>query len=120
MQPSCSCPLCGTDGLELPISILPERGMVVANGQFAILSGYEALLLQKLAEAFPRVVSKETLLEWMYQLTPDAEPEIKIIDVYVCKVRKKIEPLGIRIDTAWGKGYALSASQKPRIISEAA
>ncbi len=120
MQPSCACPLCGTEGIELPISILPERGMVVANGKFAILTGSEALLLQRLAEVFPRVVSKEALLEWMYQISPDAEPEIKIIDVYVCKVRKKIEPLGIRIDTAWGKGYALSASQKPKIIREVA
>lgn len=120
MQPSCTCPLCGTVGLELPVSILPERGMVVANGKFAVLTGSEALLLQRLAEVFPRILSKEALLEWMYQLTPDAEPEIKIIDVYVCKIRKKIEPLGIRIDTAWGKGYALSAAVKPKIIHEEA
>lgn len=120
MQPNCTCPLCGSDGVALPIAILPERGMVVANGKFAILTGSEALLLQRLAEVFPRIATKEALLEWMYQLTPDAEPEIKIIDVYVCKIRKKIAPLGIRIDTAWGKGYALAADRKPVIVHEAA
>lgn len=119
MQPSCSCPLCGTDGIELPISILPERGMVVANGKFAILTGSEALLLQRLAEVYPRIVSKESLLEWMYQITPDKEPEIKIIDVYVCKIRKKIAPLGVRIDTAWGKGYSLASDSRLQVIREA-
>lgn len=119
MQPDCTCPLCGAVGVHLPMSLLPERGMVVANGKFAILTGSEALLLRRLAEVFPRILSKESLLEWMYQITPDKEPELKIIDVFVCKVRKKIEPLGIRIDTAWGKGYALAPGSQLKIISEA-
>jgi DNA-binding response OmpR family regulator len=120
MQPECNCPLCGTAGIRLPMSLLPERGMVVANGKFAIVTGHEALLLQRLAEVFPRVLSKESLLEWMYQINPDKEPELKIIDVYVCKLRKKISPLGVRIDTLWGKGYALAPDSKLEIVSEAA
>lgn len=120
MQPSCTCPLCGSVVAEIPLSILPERGMVVANGKFAVLTGYEALLLQRLAEVFPRVLTKEDLLSWMYQISPDKEPELKIIDVYVCKIRKKIEPIGVRIDTIWGKGYALGVMVKPQIILEVA
>lgn len=92
--------------------------MVVANGKFAVLTGHEMLLLQRLAEVFPRVLSKESALEWLYQLNADSEPEIKIIDVYICKARKKLEPIGVRIDTVWGKGYALAVSARPRIVSE--
>lgn len=120
MQPDCTCPLCGSTDVSLPMALLPERGMVVANGRFCVLTGIEALLLQRLAEIFPRIASKEALLEWMYQITPDKTPELKIVDVLVCRVRKKIEPLGIRIDTAWGKGYALAPGSRLEIISEAA
>lgn len=119
MQPDCTCPLCGSMIEELPVTILTERGMVVANGKFAILTGHEALLLQRLGEVFPRVLSKDAALAWMYQLTGE-EPEIKIIDVYICKMRKKLDPIGVRIDTLWGKGYALALDAKPKIVREAA
>lgn len=121
MQRECMCPVCGQSISEMPVTILPERGMVVANGKFAILTGYEALLLQRLAEVFPRVLTKEAALEWMYQFASDGEePEIKIIDVYICKARKKLTPIGVRIDTLWGKGYALAVDKKPLIVREAA
>lgn len=32
--------------------------------------------------------------------------EIKIVDVYICKLRKKLPP-DIHIETIWGRGYAL-------------
>ena len=38
------------------------------------------------------------------------EPELKIIDVFICKLRKKLsEALGgdNHIDTVWGRGYVL-------------
>lgn len=120
MQPDCKCPVCGADAPSLPVTLLPERGMVVANGKFAMLTGHEAMLLQRLADVFPRMLGKEALLEWMYQINPDKEPEIKIIDVYVCKIRRKVTPLGIRIDTFWGKGYALAPDSRLRVVSESA
>lgn len=120
MQPDCQCPLCGSIVEDIPISLLPERGMVVAGGKFVILTGHESMLLQRLIEVFPRVLTKEAALEWMYQINPDKEPEIKIIDVYICKARKKLDLIGVRIDTVWGKGYALSGSIKPRVVLEVA
>ncbi|WP_436253464.1 winged helix-turn-helix domain-containing protein [Neorhizobium sp. LjRoot104] len=121
MQLECACPVCGQEISDLPVTILPERGMVVANGKFAVLTGSESLLLQRLAEVFPRVLTKEAALEWMYQFAAEGEePEIKIIDVYICKARKKLEPIGVRIDTVWGKGYALALDRKPVIVREAA
>lgn len=115
-----NCPLCGNDLPDMPVAILPDRGMVVKDGKFCLLTGYEVLLLQRLAEMFPRVVTRQALLEWMYQISPDAEPEIKIIDVYVCKARKKLASIGLQIDTVWGTGYALRVERKPIIVAEAA
>lgn len=120
MQPEQTCPLCGSVIQEMPVTLLPERGIVAANGKFAVLTGHEMLLVERLAETFPRVQSTQALLEYMYQLRPNEEPKPKIIDVFVCKARKKIEPIGVRIDTIWGKGYALAVSEKPKIVTEAA
>jgi two-component system cell cycle response regulator CtrA len=35
------------------------------------------------------------------------EPDPRIIDVFVCKLRKKLKPFGIAIATVRGEGYAL-------------
>jgi DNA-binding winged helix-turn-helix (wHTH) protein len=38
------------------------------------------------------------------------EPEIKIIDVFICKLRKKLANASSRkdyIETVWGRGYVL-------------
>lgn len=40
--------------------------------------------------------------------------EPKIVDVFICKMRKKLRARGvpIKIDTIWGRGYALSLASK--------
>ena len=38
------------------------------------------------------------------------QPEPKIIDVFICKLRRKLElagASGVSIDTVWGQGYIL-------------
>ena len=53
-------------------------------------------------------VTKEMLLTSLYGGMD--EPEIKIIDVFVCKLRKKLAdaPGGKEyIETIWGRGYLL-------------
>jgi len=39
-------------------------------------------------------------------------PDIKIIDVYICKIRKKIEPFGVQIVTHFGFGFSLPHQSK--------
>lgn len=39
-------------------------------------------------------------------------PDIKIIDVFVCKLRRKLKPLGIAISTVWGRGYRIEAGDR--------
>lgn len=119
MPHKCACPICGTIVDDIPVTLLPERGMVVSGGKFVILTGHEMQLLQRLVEVFPRVLSRESAMSWLYQLA-DKEAEVKIIDVFVCKIRRKLQPLGIRIDTQWGRGYALALSEKPSVATEAA
>lgn len=114
------CPLCGQPIHDMPVTVYRERCMAVADGRFALLTGSETEVLTALARAFPRIVTKEALMDALYALKPDEEPEIKIIDVFICKLRKKLKPLGVEIDTAWGRGYGLRVARKPLIVGEAA
>jgi len=55
------------------------------------------------------VLSKDALLKHLYGGIN--EPETKIIDVSMCKLRRKIADAGasgVVIDNIWGKGYILS------------
>jgi two-component system cell cycle response regulator CtrA len=36
----------------------------------------------------------------------------KIIDVFICKLRKKLKPYGIEVETIWGHGYAMHEPSK--------
>jgi two-component system, cell cycle response regulator CtrA len=50
--------------------------------------------------------SKDTIMAALYW-DKDEPGEIKIIDVMVCKIRKKLKRHGIDIRTHWGRGYSL-------------
>lgn len=53
------------------------------------------------------VATKESIMTALYSDRPDDDPEKKIVDVFVCKIRAKVKPFGVEIATVWGKGYAL-------------
>jgi two-component system, cell cycle response regulator CtrA len=54
-------------------------------------------------------LTQTALMEFVYaeKVADDDLPEIKIIDVFVCKLRKKLKAFDIDIITAWGQGYGL-------------
>ncbi len=73
------------------------------------LTGKEYKVLECLAFRMDKVVSKEGILEYIYLANEDP-PEVKIIDVFICKVRVKLvkagAPAGL-IRTQWGRGYVM-------------
>lgn len=87
-----------------------SANIVSVNGEPLHLTGKEMLLMAVLATSNGRTVSKEMVLSGMYSATED-EPEIKIVDVFVCKLRKKLSAVhpdaGLAIETVWGAGYRL-------------
>lgn len=58
------------------------------------------------------IASKATLMGGLYDPGIDDEPQIKIVDVFVCKIRAKVKEYGVEIETKWGEGYALSPKTK--------
>lgn len=55
------------------------------------------------------VATKGSLMVALYSDRPNGdEIEPKIVDVFVCKLRKKLNRFGIQIMTVWGQGYSLN------------
>lgn len=64
------------------------------------------------ALASREVATKEFLLVALYDDTFKDRAEPKIVDVYVCKLRKKLKLYDVSIETIWGKGYRLPERER--------
>jgi two-component system cell cycle response regulator CtrA len=85
---------------------LDSREVLVAGRQVH-LTGKEYAILELLVLRKGMVLTKEAFLNHLYGGMD--EPEMKIIDVFVCKLRKKLAQAGADglIGTVWGRGYML-------------
>lgn len=61
------------------------------------------------------MATKDAIMAALYRDTGRDEAEIKIVDVQVCKLRPKLKPFGIEIETVWGQGYRISPAGKARV-----
>ena len=89
-----------------------NRQMALIEGQQLQLTGKEFRIVEFLALRKGSVLSKTAFLSHLYGGMD--EPEPKIIDVFICKLRRKLELAGARgmsIDTLWGKGYILRETE---------
>jgi two-component system cell cycle response regulator CtrA len=81
---------------------------VTMDDQPLHLTGKEYGILELLSLRKGTAITKEMFLNHLYGGMD--EPELKIIDVFVCKLRKKlVQATGGEhyIETVWGRGYAL-------------
>jgi two-component system cell cycle response regulator CtrA len=86
---------------------LDTRTVEIA-GQPLHLTGKEYSILELLALRKGTTLTKEMFLNHLYGGMD--EPELKIIDVFICKLRKKLSAATggeNYIETVWGRGYVL-------------
>lgn len=74
---------------------------------------HEARLFLVLKRSANQTASKDAILTRLYADRIDEAPDIKIIDVFVCKMRKKLAKTTWRINTIWGEGYQLEDTGDP-------
>ena len=107
-----------TRGLADPIVTVGKMSIdlkgrsATTENQTIPLSKREFSILELLTLRKGKVVSKETILDHLYGGMD--EPDMKIVDVFVCKLRAKISKATggeHYIGTAWGAGYKL---EQPR------
>jgi len=89
------------------LSVNLDQRTVELCGKPIHLTGKEYGILELLSLRKGTTLSKEAFLNHLYGGLD--EPELKIIDVFVCKLRKKlavVSPLQY-VQTVWGRGYML-------------
>jgi two-component system cell cycle response regulator CtrA len=90
------------------INVNLDAKSVDVDGQSVHLTGKEYQILELLSLRKGTTLTKEMFLNHLYGGMD--EPELKIIDVFICKLRKKLaEATGgeTYIETVWGRGYVM-------------
>lgn len=85
-----------------------QKRIAMVDNETLNLTGKEYAILELLSLRKGTTLTKEMFLNHLYGGMD--EPELKIIDVFICKLRRKIaEALGQDnyIETVWGRGYVL-------------
>jgi len=85
-----------------------DRKTVEIDGARVHLTGKEYQMLELLALRKGTTLTKEMFLSHLYGGMD--EPEVKIIDVFICKLRKKLASASAGknyIETIWGCGYVM-------------
>ena len=85
-----------------------DTRVVSVDDQPVHLTGKEYGILELLSLRKGTTLTKEMFLNHLYGGMD--EPELKIIDVFVCKLRKKLAQAtggSHYIETVWGRGYVL-------------
>ncbi len=96
-----------------------ESREVLVSGQPIHLTGKEYAMLELMVLRKGTVLTKEAFLNHLYGGMD--EPEVKIIDVFICKLRKKLAQAGAGevIGTVWGRGYTVRDQAAPSVPSVA-
>jgi len=93
---------------------------VEVDGQSVHLTGKEYGILELLSLRKGSTLTKEMFLNHLYGGMD--EPELKIIDVFICKLRKKLSTAtGDKnyIETVWGRGYVLRDPKDEPVAAQA-
>ena len=100
-----------------PLQLNLDSREVSVGGRPVHLTGKEYAILELLVLRKGMVLTKETFLNHLYGGMD--EPEMKIIDVFICKLRKKLAQAGADnlIGTVWGRGYMM---REPERVAETA
>mgnify|MGYP000087088866 CR=1 FL=1 len=100
------------------LSVNLDTRTVEVDGSTVHLTSKEYGILELLSLRKGSTLTKEMFLNHLYGGID--EPELKIIDVFVCKLRKKLADTSggdNYIETVWGRGYVL---KDPSAVSQGA
>ena len=90
------------------VNVNLDAKTVDVGGKTVHLTGKEYQMLELLSLRKGTTLTKEMFLNHLYGGMD--EPELKIIDVFICKLRKKLAEATSGqnyIETVWGRGYVL-------------
>lgn len=89
-----------------PRPTLEATGTLLFRGERTHLSSLQADIARLMIEQMGTVVSRETLTAAAW---PEGDPSENTLDVAMARLRRRLEPLGLRVRTVRSRGYLLSA-----------
>ncbi|WP_027135853.1 response regulator transcription factor CtrA [Geminicoccus roseus] len=92
-----------------------DTRLIEVDGMRLHVTAKEYSILELLSLRKGTTLTKEMFLDHLYGGID--EPELKIIDVFICKLRKKIAAVTggeHYIETVWGRGYVLKEAELAR------
>jgi two-component system cell cycle response regulator CtrA len=101
------------------VSVNLDAKTVDVDNKTVHLTGKEYQMLELLSLRKGTTLTKEMFLNHLYGGMD--EPELKIIDVFICKLRKKLSVAtdgDNYIETVWGRGYVLR-DPEPLVLNDA-
>lgn len=101
------------------IKVNLDAKTVEVGGKAVHLTGKEYQMLELLSLRKGTTLTKEMFLNHLYGGMD--EPELKIIDVFICKLRKKLATATggeNYIETVWGRGYVLRDPEAETVDEE--
>ncbi len=100
------------------IAVNLDAKTVDVDGHPVHLTGKEYQMLELLSLRKGSTLTKEMFLNHLYGGMD--EPEVKIIDVFICKLRKKLTTAtggNNYIETVWGRGYVLRDPVEEEVVA---
>jgi hypothetical protein len=105
--------------LDIRIAAIEERvsanprldasGLLRFRGQSTEVSATQFTLLEPLVTAFGKVILRE-VLHARLRTPRRSRPSRNALDLQILRLRQRVDPLGLVISTAWGRGYALESA----------
>jgi len=101
----CPCCLQFVDDVNI---LVDEIGCQITNGDKTIrLSRQQFNVAKYMIDCFPRMAEKGDLYSNVILDETGNGPDMKIVDVLVCKIRPALADVGLVIETVWGKGWKI-------------
>lgn len=86
-----------------------DEQTVSLNGDVVLLTSKEYQILELLLLHKGRILTKEIFMNHLYSGID--ETELRIIDIFIANLRKKLGAAGSMIETVWGRGYRLGGTK---------
>lgn len=86
------------------VPVLDNNGLLRLSGRWVSLPPVEHRLMAALLDRYRAVVSREALAKAGW---PDGIPGRNVLDVHIVRLRRRLGPLGLSIQTVRSRGYLL-------------
>jgi DNA-binding response OmpR family regulator len=111
------CPTCGGELKNSSTLVDLDSNFIMHNDRVTFVTPAQAEILFILRKRMPAVVRNDALINQMYGVGDHPDDAENVLKVNISRANQRIASLGLVIENAWGKGYALRESKKDEVAA---